>query len=38
MIQDLRMKKRNLKKQIRFTNGNKTEGLLKVWQDPKEKH
>ena len=37
MMQDLRMKKRNLKKQIRFTNADKKESLLKIWQDLKEK-
>ena len=37
MMQDLRMKKRNLKKQIRFTNMDEKEGLLKIWQDLKEK-
>ena len=36
MIQDLRMKKKNLKKkQTRFA---PKEDLLKIWQDPKEKH
>ena len=26
------MKKRNLKKQVRFANADKKEGLLKIWQ------
>ena len=30
MMQDLRMKKRNLKKQIRFANVDEKEGLLKI--------
>ena len=38
MMEDLRMKKRNLKKQIRFANADEKEGLLKIWQDLKEKH
>ena len=32
------MKKRNLKKQICSANTNEKEGLLKIWQDLKEKH
>ena len=38
MMQDLRMKKRNLKKQISLANADEKEGLLKIWKDLKEKH
>ena len=38
MMQDLRMKKRNLKKQIHFANADQKECLLKIWPDLKEKH
>ena len=39
MIQDLRMKKKNFKKHIRFANADeKKKGLLKIWQDLKLKH
>ena len=38
MLQDLRMKKRNLKKKISFANVDENEGLLKIWEDLKEKH
>ena len=37
MMQDLRIKK-NLNKPIRFANADEKEGLLKIWQDYKEKH
>ena len=37
MKEDLRMKKRNLKKQIRFTNIDERESLLKIWLDLKKK-
>ena len=39
MMQDLRNKKRNLKKQIHLASSeDEKEGLLKIWQDLKEKH
>ena len=38
MMLDLRMKKRNLKKQTRFANADEKAGLLKIRQDLKEKH
>ena len=38
MMQDFRMKKRNLKEQIHFANMDEKEGLLKIWQELKEKH
>ena len=38
MMQDLRMKKKNLKKQIHFIDADKKEGLLKIWQGLKEKN
>ena len=37
MMQDLKMK-RNLKKQIHFTNVDEKMAQLKIWQDLKEKH
>ena len=37
MMQDLWMKKRNFKKQVRFANVDEKEGLLKIWQDLKKK-
>ena len=37
MMKDLRNKKRNLKRQLYLANFNEKEGLLKIWQDLKEK-
>ena len=38
MMKDLRKKKKNLKRQLRLANFDEKEGLLKIWQDLKEKH
>ena len=37
MMKDLRNKKKNLKRQLRLANLDEKEGLLKIWQDLKEK-
>ena len=37
MMKDLRNKKRNLKRQLHLANFDEKEGLLKIWQDLKEK-
>ena len=38
MMRDIRNKKKNLKRQLCLANFDEKEGLLKIWQDLKEKH
>ena len=38
MMKDLRNKEKNLKRQLHLANFDEKEGLLKIWQDLKEKH